>query len=146
LISPDEIASDAFVFPRTISLSVARLKVTATTAFNALSQETRLRVFRMLVEYGLEGAPAGALSDALGIPHNTLSFHLSLMNNAGLVVSRREGRSVIYKPNFIFFTALIRYMIEDCCRAEFANIRVDKSPGHTLIELSNCCVPEEEKT
>jgi ArsR family transcriptional regulator, arsenate/arsenite/antimonite-responsive transcriptional repressor len=75
----------------------------ALAAFDALSQETRLRVFRLLVEYGQAGAPAGTLSEPLHIPHNTLSFHLSHMSHAGLVVSRREGRSIIYRANFEFF-------------------------------------------
>lgn len=113
----------------------------ALIAFDALSQETRLRVFRLLVEQGEGGAPAGMLSDKLGIPHNTLSFHLSHMSNAGLLESRREGRSVIYTANFSFFTYLIRYMVEDCCRVEFASIRDDKKKGTAVIELMNCCQP-----
>lgn len=111
----------------------------ALIAFDALSQETRLRVFRMLVEHGQNGAPAGALSEELGIPHNTLSFHLSHMANSGFVQSRREGRSVIYTANFEFFTDLIRFMVEDCCRVEFASIRNDKRKGSSVIELMNCC-------
>ncbi len=67
----------------------------ALAAFDSLSQDTRLRAFRLLVEYGEPGAPAGALSEVLEIPHNTLSFHLSHMSHAGLVVSRREGRSIM---------------------------------------------------
>lgn len=94
----------------------------ALIAFDALSQETRLRVFRLLVENGPDGVPAGKIGETLGIPHNTLSFHLNHMSNADLVVSRREGRSIIYSANFDFFTGLIRFMIEDCCRVEFANI------------------------
>jgi DNA-binding transcriptional ArsR family regulator len=113
----------------------------ALLAFDALSQETRLRVFRLLVEYGPEGAPAGAVSDALAIPHNTLSFHLSHMSNAGLVLSRREGRSIIYIANFEFFTNLIRYMVEDCCREDMASIRDSKKKNCSIIELSNCCQP-----
>lgn len=116
----------------------------ALAAFDALSQETRLQVFRLLVEYGGAGTPAGTLSEALDIPHNTLSFHLSHMSNAGLVVSRRDGRSVIYSANFEFFSGLIRYMVEDCCRAEFASIRDDKKRKCSVIELSNCCQPKEE--
>ena len=69
-------------------------------AFDALSQETRLRVFRLLVEYGRDGTPAGMLSETLGIPHNTLSFHLAQMSHAGLVLSQREGRSIIYTAQF----------------------------------------------
>ena len=111
----------------------------ALLAFNALSQETRLRVFRLLVVYGPEGAPAGALSETLAIPHNTLSFHLSLMNNAGLVLSRRKGRSIIYSANFEFFTNLIRYMVKDCCREDMASIRDNKKKNCSIIELSNCC-------
>lgn len=117
----------------------------ALIAFDALSQETRLRVFRMLVEQGAEGAPAGTLSDKLDIPHNTLSFHLNHMSNAGLILSQRKGRSIIYSANFEFFTGLIRYMVEDCCRVEFASIRDDKKRGCSVIELSNCCQPKRKK-
>jgi len=98
----------------------------AIIAFDALSQETRLRVFRLLVEYGSQGAPAGVLSEKLGVPPNGLSFHLSHMSNAGLIQSRREGRSIIYTANFDFFNGLIRFMVEDCCSVEFASVREDK--------------------
>lgn len=117
----------------------------ALVIFDALSQETRLRVFRLLVKHGLEGAAAGTLSEALNIPHNTLSFHLSHMAHAGLVLSRREGRSIIYSANFEMITALIRFMVEDCCRVEFANIRTDARQGRSVIELFDCCQPKEEK-
>lgn len=119
----------------------------ATTAFDALSQETRLRVFRLLVEHGRNGAPAGVLSETLGVPHNTLSFHLSQMSHAGLVLSQREGRSIIYRANFEFFTDLIRFMVKDCCRMEFASIREDKKRGCSVIEMPSCCPPKgKEKT
>lgn len=111
-------------------------------AFGALSQETRLRVFRLLVEYGQDGTPAGTLSETLGIPHNTLSFHLSQMSHAGLVLSQREGRSIIYRANFGFFTDLIRYMVKDCCRMEFASIREDTKRGCSVIEMPTCCTPK----
>lgn len=117
----------------------------AVIAFDALSQETRLKVFRILVDHGIEGAPAGKLSEKLGIPPNTLSFHLSHMINAGLLLSRREGRSIIYTANFEFFTGLIRYMVEDCCSIEFARIRTDKKMGGSVIELSNCCPPAKKE-
>ena len=116
----------------------------ALTTFNTLSQKTRLQVFRLLVEHGPSGVPAGTLSDSLKIPHNTLSFHLSHMSHAGLVVSRREGRSVIYRANFEFFSELIRYMVKDCCRVEFASIRDDKKRKCSVIELSHCCKPKEK--
>ena len=117
----------------------------ALVAFDALSQETRLKTFRLLVEQGPDGSPAGALSDKLGIPHNTLSFHLAHMSNAGLVVSRRESRSIIYSANFEMFTDLIRYMVEDCCSVEFASVRDDKKRGCSVIELTNCCQPKAEE-
>lgn len=116
----------------------------ALAAFDTLSQETRLRVFRLLVEHGPSGVPAGTLSESLNIPHNTLSFHLSHMSHAGLVLSRREGRSIIYRANFEFFSGLIRYMIEDCCRVEFASIRNDKKRKCSIIELSHYCQPKEK--
>ena len=119
----------------------------AVVAFGALSQETRLRVFRLLVEYGQNGTPAGTLSETLGIPHNTLSFHLSQMSHAKLILSQREGRSIIYRANFEFFTDLIRYMVKDCCRMEFASIREDKNLGCSVIEMPTCCTPKgKEKT
>lgn len=111
----------------------------ALIAFDALSQETRLRAFRLLVEHGHDGAPAGKLSESLGIPHNSLSFHLNHMSNAGLVNSRREGRSIIYSANFEKLTDLIRFMVKDCCNVEFASIRDDKKRGCSVIELNNCC-------
>lgn len=116
---------------------------TALVAFDALSQETRLRVFRLLVEQGERGMPAGKISEKLDIPHNTLSFHLNHMNNAGVVVSRREGRSIIYSAHFALFADLIRFMVEDCCRVEFASIRQDKKRGCSVIELADCCAPKK---
>jgi DNA-binding transcriptional ArsR family regulator len=117
----------------------------AVIAFAALSQDTRLRVFRLLVEHGSDGMPAGALSEALDIPHNTLSFHLSHMSHAGLVLSRRDGRSILYRANFDFFTDLIRYMVKDCCRIEFASIRDDNKRGCSIIELAQCCPPTKKR-
>jgi DNA-binding transcriptional ArsR family regulator len=117
----------------------------AVIAFDALSQETRLKVFRILVDHGAEGAPAGILSEKLGIPPNTLSFHLAHMSNAGLLLSRREGRSIIYSANVEFFTDLIRYMVEDCCSVEFARIRTDKKKGCRVIDLSNCGSSEKKE-
>lgn len=116
----------------------------ALTAFDALSQETRLRVFRLLVEHGPSGVPAGTLSESLNIPHNTLSFHLRHMSHAGLVVSQREGKSIIYSADFEFFSDLIRYMVENCCRTEFASIRDDTKRKCSIIELSHCCQPKED--
>lgn len=90
----------------------------AKTAFAALSQETRLKVFKILIEYGPSGTAAGTLSDRLSIPHNTLSFHLSHLTQAGLISSRKEGRSMIYAANCNAIEALIAYLRENCCILE----------------------------
>ena len=107
--------------------------------FDALSQETRLRAFRILVKAGPDGLPAGALSEELGTPHNTMSFHLNHLSNAGIVASRKEGRSVIYSANFEIVRDLIGFMVKDCCSVEFASIREDKKKGCSVIELAQCC-------
>ena len=107
--------------------------------FDALSQETRLRAFRILVKAGPDGLPAGALREELGTPHNTLSFHLNHLSNAGIVASRKEGRSVIYSANFEIVRDLIGFMVKDCCSVEFASIREDKKKGCSIIELAQCC-------
>ena len=87
----------------------------AVVALSALSQETRLRVFKLLIEYGTDGTPAGTLSEELGIPHNTMSFHLSHLSHAGLVKSRRQSRSVIYAANCDVIDGLIDYLKANCC-------------------------------
>ncbi len=93
----------------------------AVIALSALSQETRLRVFKLLIEYGGEGAPAGLLSEQLVIPHNTLSFHLSHMSHAGLVQSRRSGRSIIYTANNATAQSLLTFLVENCCARDKSN-------------------------
>lgn len=92
----------------------------AIKAFSSLSQETRLRAFRILVEYGKTGISAGALSDKLGIPHNTLSFHLSHLTDAGLVASRKQGRSVIYRADLKQSQGLVNFLLENCCAVDMA--------------------------
>ncbi len=101
----------------------------STIIFDALSQETRLRAFRLLVEAGSDGLPAGAISEELATPQNTLSFHLNHLSNAGIVSSRREGRSIIYMANFEMVRDLIDFLVKDCCSREVANIRKDKKKG-----------------
>jgi ArsR family transcriptional regulator len=115
----------------------------ALIVFDALSQETRLQAFRLLVQAGEAGLPAGELSRGLGIPHNTLSFHLSHLSNAGVVNSRKEGRSVIYSANFETMNGLIGFLVKDCCRGEFATIDEDQQNGCSVITLNNCCESSE---
>jgi DNA-binding transcriptional ArsR family regulator len=114
----------------------------AIIVFDALSQETRLRAFRLLVQAGKSGLAAGVLSEQLGTPHNTMSFHLNHLSNAGIISSRKEGRSVIYSANFDATRKLIEFIVKDCCSVDFANVREDRKTGSSIIELANCCEPQ----
>ena len=87
----------------------------AVPALGALAQETRLAIFRLLIEEGREGLPAGRIAERLGVPAATMSFHLMQLSHAGLVVSRRESRLVIYAVNAERVNDLIRFLTEDCC-------------------------------
>jgi ArsR family transcriptional regulator len=84
-------------------------------ALGALAQETRLDVFRLLVQKGPEGLPAGEIGTRLGQPSPTMSFHLNQLRFAGLITSRRESRSIIYSANFEAMNDLIAYLTENCC-------------------------------
>lgn len=84
-------------------------------AFGALAQDTRLKILNLLVESGQNGLPAGDISLALGVPQNTLSFHLSHLEHSGLVHRRRAGRFIIYSANHGGMKDLLRYMVDHCC-------------------------------
>jgi DNA-binding transcriptional ArsR family regulator len=84
-------------------------------ALGALAQETRLDIFRLLVQKGPEGLPAGDIATRLGQPSPTMSFHLNQLRFAGLVSSRRESRSIIYSANFKAMSDLLAYLTENCC-------------------------------
>ena len=90
-------------------------KQIAISALAALAQETRLDVFRVLVQAGPEGLAAGSIGAALGLSSATLSFHLKELKSAGVVACRREGRSLIYSADFAAMTALVSYLTENCC-------------------------------
>ncbi len=90
----------------------------AVEALAALAQESRLEVFRLLVQVGPEGLAAGALGERLGITPATLSFHLKVLAHAKLVKSRTEGRFVIYSANFAEMDRLIAYLTEHCCAGD----------------------------
>ena len=87
----------------------------AVTALAALAQDSRLAVFRLLVQTGPEGLPAGKIAESLGVPPSSLSFHLKELSHAGLVTSRQESRFVIYSANFQAMNELIAYLTENCC-------------------------------
>jgi DNA-binding transcriptional ArsR family regulator len=85
------------------------------SALGALAQETRLDVFRLLVQAGPEGLAAGEIGEELGIPGATLSFHLKELRNAGLLRCEREGRSLIYSSDCAAMAELVGYLTKNCC-------------------------------
>jgi DNA-binding transcriptional ArsR family regulator len=87
----------------------------AVVALGALAQEHRLALFRLLVQAGADGMPAGAVAEALGIPNSSLSFHLAQLRRAGLARQERRGRSLIYSADYDAMNALIAYLMENCC-------------------------------
>ncbi len=87
----------------------------AVQSLAALAQDSRLQVFRLLVEAGPEGLPAGEIGDRLGIPASTLSFHLKTLSHAGLVESRHDSRFVYYSANFEAMNSLLAYLSDNCC-------------------------------
>ncbi len=93
---------------------------TAVSALSALAQENRLEVFRLLVQAGVDGMPAGHIAERLNLPSPTLSFHLAQMKHAGLVHVRREGRSLIYAANYDGMNALMEFLTANCCAGDAA--------------------------
>lgn len=112
----------------------------ATTALAALAQETRLSVFRLLVEAGPEGMSVGSIGEKLGVPPATLSFHLKELSHASLVVSRQESRFIYYMANFAQMAALMTFLTQNCCRG---------MPQECLsvmeTALESCCAPSRAK-
>ncbi len=90
----------------------------AIKALGALAQETRLGIFRMLVQAGPEGLPAGEIAGRLGLAAPAASFHLAQLSHAGLVTVRRNGRSMIYAAQFDAMNTLIGFLTENCCGGE----------------------------
>ncbi len=90
-------------------------KTDAVTALAALAQDNRIDVFRLLVQAGPEGMPAGAVAEALDLAPNTLTFHFDRLRMAGLVTVRREGRSMIYAAQFDAMNALLGFLTDNCC-------------------------------
>ncbi len=87
----------------------------AILALAALAQATRLDVFRLLVKGEPDGLAAVDIARALAVPQNTMSSHLAILARAGLVVSERRSRSIIYRANLVTFQDLTSFMVEDCC-------------------------------
>jgi len=89
--------------------------IKATTAFSALSQQTRLDVFRLLIKAGADGILAGALADRLEIRQNTMSANLAVLLHAGLVRNERHGRTIRYFADFDAVRGLLGFLMEECC-------------------------------
>lgn len=87
----------------------------AVEALSALAHGYRLAVFRLLVRAGTEGLPAGEIARELGVLPNTLSSHLTILGHAGLIRSRREGRSILYAADYDGMRALLGFLAADCC-------------------------------
>jgi len=92
--------------------------LSAVTALGALAQESRLQVYRLLVQAGPKGQAVGEIAEALGLPGPTLSFHLAQLKGAGLVRCRRDGRSLIYSADYEAMSSLVAYLLENCCGGE----------------------------
>ena len=107
----------------------------ALDALSALSHETRLDVFRLLVQKGPTGLPAGEIAEELDVLQNTMSTHLGILSRANLVKKTREGRVIRYCANYEVMRSLIQYLLEDCCAGDeviclpFIKKTVTKSKG-----------------
>jgi len=87
----------------------------AVRSLAALAQDSRLEVFRLLVQAGPEGWPAGEIAERLDIPASTLSFHVKALSHAGLIESRQRGRFIYYSANFAAMNGLLVFLGENCC-------------------------------
>lgn len=105
----------------------------AVQALGALAQSHRLEVFRLLVQAGPDGMPAGALAASLSVPSSSLSFHLAHLSRAGLVSQERQHRSIIYRANYDAMNALIGFLTENCCQ------------GTTGCAPSSVCLDHNER-
>ena len=105
----------------------------AVAALAALAQEHRLAVFRLLVQAGPDGLPAGRIGERLGLPPATLSFHLNQLKQAGLVTFRREGRSLIYLAGYPAMNALLGFLTANCCQGDQSACGVGVCEGARLI-------------
>ncbi|MEJ2133193.1 MAG: metalloregulator ArsR/SmtB family transcription factor [Gammaproteobacteria bacterium] len=101
----------------------------AISALAALAQEHRLAIFRVLVRAGPTGKSAGDIARQVGIAPATLSFHLKTLSQAGLAVSRREGRTIFYAASYDVMSALLRYLTEECCGGACGAFTLEEATG-----------------
>jgi len=108
----------------------------ALAALAALGQPTRLEIFRVLMRREPDGAPAGAVAEAIGCPHNTLSTHLSILARSGLIRGARDGRSIIYRADVDVMRSLIAFLVKDCCDGHPELCHLEDA-----LTSSTCCPP-----
>jgi ArsR family transcriptional regulator len=113
----------------------------AVKALAALAQETRLGVFRLLIEAGPEGVSAGRIGEKLKIPGATLSFHLKELARAGLVASRQEKQFIYYSVDFERMAALMTFLTQNCCQG-----MPEACLSGVETALSRCCPPSRART
>ncbi len=101
----------------------------AIQALGALAHETRLAVFRLLVEAGPAGLAAGAIAERLGIPPSSLTFHVQHLHRAGLLTQRRASRRLIYAADFGGMTAVVGFLTENCCGGQGAAACIPAAPA-----------------
>ena len=109
--------------------------VKSVEALSALAHEGRLSVFRLLVRAGKDGLAAGEIGRKLAVLPNTLSASLNVLANAGLVVSRRDGRSIIYTADYERMSNLLGFLMEDCCNGDAAIC----APLAAIAARATCC-------
>lgn len=112
-------------------------ETSAIEAFSALAHPGRLAVFRLLVRAGPDGIAAGEIARAMDTPANTMSAQLAILARTGLIRSRRDSRSVIYSADFTRITALIGYLMEDCCQGR-------PEICAPIAAKAACCSPPKE--
>jgi ArsR family transcriptional regulator len=105
--------------------------IAAISALGALAHEHRLAVFRLLVEQGPEGLPAGVIAGKLGLPPSSLTFHLQHLTRAGLLFPRRLSRQIFYAADFAAMSSLVGYLTDNCCSAGGAACVTDCQPAIT---------------
>lgn len=114
-VRPEMLKARSLTWPLYFHYSGNMEMTQAVDALAALAQETRLKIYRLLVEAGRQGLPAGRIGEQLDLAPATLSFHLSHLARAGLAKSRQDGRFVIYSADFQNMNALVGYLTENCC-------------------------------
>lgn len=116
-------------------------------ALSALAQETRLDIFRYLVEAGPEGVAAGKIGEQLGVPWATLSFHLKTLQQAGLLQRQRQSRSIIYFINVTTMDAVMGYLTENCCQGhpEACGLAVRKPAAAGSADTARSTITRRKK-